>query len=84
MSTRNDAWATGQAMYALAPPALQTNAAAIERGRAFLIKTQNADGSWPMTSRPTKPDGAGASNLIPIIGGGSGWAVLGLVRSCRD
>jgi hypothetical protein len=28
-----------------------------------------------------KPGGEGASSLIPITGGGSAWAVLGLVRS---
>jgi 3-methylcrotonyl-CoA carboxylase alpha subunit len=35
----------------------------------------------PMTSRPTKPGGKGATSLIPITGAGSAWGVLGLVRS---
>lgn len=77
----SDAWATGQALYALAHAGLEPNAAAIARGQAFLIKTQRSDGSWPMTSRPTAPRGKGSTSLIPITGAGSAWAVLGLVRS---
>jgi hypothetical protein len=77
----SDAWATGQALYALAHAASNTDDSAIQRGRAFLVKTQRDDGSWPMTSRPTKPGGEGSKSLIPIVGAGSAWAVLGLVRS---
>jgi hypothetical protein len=77
----SDAWATGQALYALAHAGAEGNAAAIARGQAFLIKTQRADGSWPMTSRPTAPGGKGSTSLIPITGAGSAWAVLGLARS---
>jgi hypothetical protein len=77
----SDAWATGQALYALAHAGLKPDAASVARGRAFLIKTQRADGSWPMTSRPTAPGGKGSTSLIPITGAGSAWAVLGLVRS---
>jgi hypothetical protein len=77
----SDAWATGQALYALAHAGINSDDPAIERGRAFLVKTQREDGSWPMISRPMKPGGAGAKNPIPITGAGSAWAVLGLVRS---
>jgi squalene cyclase len=77
----SDAWATGQALYALAHADLKNDDPVIERGRAFLVATQRDDGSWPMTSRPMKPGGAGAKNLIPITGAGSAWAVLGLLRS---
>ena len=77
----SDAWATGQALYALAHTGVKPNEPAIARAHAFLIKTQREDGSWPMTSRPVKPDGKGSTNLIPITGAGSAWAVLGLVRS---
>jgi hypothetical protein len=51
----------------------------MSRGRAFLIKSQRADGSWPMTSRPTKAGGKGSNSLIPITGAGSAWGVMGLV-----
>lgn len=77
----SDAWATGQALYALAHTGIKPDDPVIARGQAFLIKTQRDDGSWPMTSRPMKPDGEGSMSLIPITGGGSAWAVLGLVRS---
>jgi hypothetical protein len=77
----SDGWASGQALYALGYAGTKSNREAILRGQAFLAKTQGADGSWPMASRPTKPGGQGSTSLIPITGGGSAWAVLGLVRS---
>jgi hypothetical protein len=77
----SDAWATGQALYALAHAGLKPNEPVIARGQAFLIQTQRDDGSWAMTSRPRARGGERAKNLIPITGAGSAWAVLGLVRS---
>jgi hypothetical protein len=77
----SDAWATGQALYALAHVGVKAGDPRVDRAQAFLIKTQRDDGSWPMISRPTKPGGAGSTSLIPITGAGSSWAVLGLVRS---
>jgi len=77
----SDAWATGQALYALAHAGIRPDDPVIARARAFLIATQRDDGSWPMTSRPTKPGAPGATSLIPITGAGSAWAVLGLVRN---
>jgi hypothetical protein len=77
----SDAWATGQALYALAHVGAKSDEPVIRRAHAFLIKTQRADGSWAMTSRPVKPGGEGSKSLIPITGAGSAWAVLGLVRS---
>jgi hypothetical protein len=77
----SDAWATGQALYALAHAGTRPDAPVITRAHAFLIRTQRDDGSWPMTSRPVKPGGEGCKSLIPITGAGSAWAILGLVRS---
>ncbi len=77
----SDAWGTGQALYALALAGHAADDAAIRKAQKFLIKTQQADGSWPMTSRPIKPGGNGSTSLIPITGAGSSWGVLGLVRS---
>jgi squalene-hopene/tetraprenyl-beta-curcumene cyclase len=77
----SDAWATGQALYALAHAGRSSGDDAIRRGQAFLVSTQRADGSWPMISRPTKPGGEGSKSLIPIVGAGSSWAVIGLARS---
>jgi hypothetical protein len=77
----SDGWATGQALYALTHAGIKADEPVIARAQAFLIKTQREDGSWPMTSRPTKPGDEGCKSLIPITGGGGAWAVLGLVRS---
>ncbi len=77
----SDAWATGQALYALAHARFNPEHPVIGRAHAFLIKTQRDDGSWPMTSRPVKPGGDGSKSLIPITAAGSAWAVIGLARS---
>ena len=77
----SDAWATGQSLYALAHSGLNLNDPIVARGHLFLIQTQREDGSWPMRSLPAKPGGEPSSSLIPIIGAGSAWAVIGLVRS---
>jgi len=77
----SDAWATGQALYVLAQTGHDVAKPMIVRGQDFLIKSQRADGSWLMKSRPTKPGDEGAKSLIPITGAGSAWGVLGLVRS---
>jgi hypothetical protein len=77
----SDAWATGQALYALAYAGLKGSDPIIARGHAFLVATQRQDGSWPMISRPTKPGGAGSTSLVPIVGAGSAWGMLGLVHS---
>ncbi len=76
-----DAWATGQALSALAQVGVTPRDEVMLRGHRFLVATQRDDGSWPMTSRPTKPGGGGSSSLIPITGAGAAWAVLGLVHS---
>ena len=76
----SDAWATGQAVYALAHAGIGPNNARVA-AHAFLVKTQREDGSWTMTSRPTKPGGEGSTSLIPITGAGGAWAVMGLARS---
>jgi hypothetical protein len=75
----SDAYATGQALYALAE-AGGASKETIRRAQAFLLSTQLPDGSWPMLSRST-PGGAPAKDARPIAFAGSGWAALGLVRS---
>ena len=77
----SDAWATGQALYALACAGVGPSEPSVIRGQAFLVRTQRTDGSWPMTSRPTKPGGPGSSSLVPITAAGTAWAVIGLARS---
>lgn len=79
----SDAWATGQALYALAHGGLPPDDPALARGQSFLVKTQRPDGGWPMASRPTVPGGKGSQSLIPITGAGSAWGVIGLARSAE-
>lgn len=71
----SDAYATGQALYVLIRAGVDPTEAEVERGVEFLIRTQRADGSWPMTSRVK------AKNLSPITGAGTAWALLGLIRA---
>ena len=79
----SDAWATGQALYALAHAEMKSSDPVVARAQSFLVRTQRDDGSWRMTSRPTKPGGKGCKSLIPITCAGTAWAILGLVRSDR-
>jgi squalene-hopene/tetraprenyl-beta-curcumene cyclase len=78
-----DAYATGQALYALGLAGRKTTDPAVARAVSFLTKAQLPEGNWPMTSRPMPPDrpGAGstAKNLEPIATIGTGWALLGLL-----
>lgn len=80
----SDAYATGQSLYALTAADVKLDRAEIQKAVAFLVATQAADGSWPMTSRnhpgvesTRKP----LRNPIPITYFGSAWGTLGLVRS---
>jgi squalene-hopene/tetraprenyl-beta-curcumene cyclase len=82
---KSDAFATGLSLYALSARSGPRVAAAMGRGQAFLVKNQNSDGSWPMTSRPAEPSGPGpARDLRPIKYFGTAWATIGLVRSGPD
>jgi squalene-hopene/tetraprenyl-beta-curcumene cyclase len=79
----SDAYATGQAMYALvARGGLDAAHPAIVAARDFLVATQTADGSWLMASRPPNNGGDvdGAGNLEPITVAGAAWAILGLLQ----
>ncbi|MCI0685394.1 MAG: hypothetical protein L0Y71_25115 [Gemmataceae bacterium] len=80
----SDGFATGQALYALSFAAVNHERPELQRAVAFLVATQQADGSWPMTSRnhpgvesTKKP----IRNPVPITYFGSAWATIGLVRS---
>jgi hypothetical protein len=80
----SDAWATGQALYALAEAGRAPADAVVARGQVFLVRTQRGDGTWPMMSRPTTPGGKVEPGKTAITGAGSAWAVLGLIRSAGD
>lgn len=76
----SDAYATGQALYVLNLVGVPNDRPAVRRGVKFLMETQKADGSWPMTAR-AHVGATPAHNTVPINYFGSAWATLGLLRS---
>jgi squalene-hopene/tetraprenyl-beta-curcumene cyclase len=79
---KSDAFATGLALYALSGRCERVAEEALRRALAFLVKTQQPDGSWRMTSRAAEPPPPGpARDLRPISYVGTAWATIGLVRS---
>ena len=78
---KSDAYATGQALYALAEAGVKPGDEAVRKAQSFLAKTQREDGAWAMVSRAIMRDGKPPKNLEPITHAGSAWAVMGLVRS---
>lgn len=83
----SDAYATGQALAALAEVGgLKASDEAYRRGVAFLLKTQQEDGSWQVTSR-SKPFQTyfesgyphGKNQFISICAGS--WATMALIRA---
>jgi squalene-hopene/tetraprenyl-beta-curcumene cyclase len=79
---KSDAFATGLALYVLSGQMRQGVEKAVRRAQAFLCKTQQSDGSWPMASRRAEPSGPGpAGDLRPIRYFGTAWATIGLLRS---
>ena len=79
---KSDAFATGLSLYVLSGQKSEGVEKAVRRGQVFLSKTQQPDGSWPMTSRRAEPSGPGpARDLGPIRYFGTAWATIGLVGS---
>jgi hypothetical protein len=79
----SDAYATGQALYFLEAAGCEIPAEARDKAVAFLVQTQKADGSWPMTSRNRSAPkaGPGAKNLDIIGYAGTAWAAMGLASA---
>ena len=85
-SLASDAYATGEALVALAEAGMRADDAAYRRGVEFLLRTQLTDGSWFVRTRslPTQvyfesgfPHGAHQF----ISAAASNWATLALIRS---
>lgn len=71
-----EAYDTALALLALAKARQKSRAAeSLRRGRRFLISLQNADGSWPATTRP--PDGDSYAQTLST----TGWAALALLET---
>ena len=82
---RSDAYATGLALYALHIGGdLQTNAESYQRGIAFLLSRQKADGSWHVKSRAYRlqtyfESGFPHEHDQWISAAGTGWAAMALM-----
>ena len=82
-----DAYATGQVLVALQGAAkMPATDAAIQRGIAFLLRTQFADGSWLVRSRsfpfqPYKESGFPYGKDQWISAAGTSWASMALALS---
>lgn len=74
----SDAFATGQALYALHRAGVPATEPVIRKGLDYLIKAQRDDGTWPMTSRTNPETGLPATFLNPISYAATAWATLGL------
>jgi hypothetical protein len=82
--TKSDAYATGQAVYALRVGAgLESSHPAIERGLRYLLKTQLEDGTWYVRRRafpfqPTMNSGFPHGRDSWLSAAATSWAVLAL------
>ena len=74
----SDALATGQALYALGTVGTPGTDPAVRRAWSFLLDAQQGDGSWRVETRVPK----GTDPVISYYG--SGWAVLGLMRTLPE
>jgi hypothetical protein len=83
----SDAYATGQALVALAESGVVTTADPVyKKGVEFLLKTQFADGSWLVRTRalPLQPlfdIGFPHGNDSWISAAGTNWAAMALARA---
>ncbi|HEX7898998.1 MAG TPA: hypothetical protein VF950_14640 [Planctomycetota bacterium] len=76
----SDAYATGQALYALGVAGADRDRPEIQRAVSFLVAAQRPDGTWPMMPR-AHPGGKPNKINAPLDYLGSAWATLGLLRS---
>lgn len=79
----SDAYATGQALYALHVAGVSTDHPALQRGLSFLLRTQLADGSWLVRTRSNplqvlKESGFPHGRHQWISAAGTSWAAMAL------
>ncbi len=82
----SDAYATGQALYALHLAGVTATEPVYQRGVAYLLRTQRKDGSWYVTSRahPVQPLIDGGYPYINhqwISAAGGAWSTMALLAS---
>ncbi len=83
----SDAFATGQALYALAQSGLSADHPAVERARDYLIGSQTEDGSWSVPGRAISAaaDDARLGKVAPIYRyWGTAWATIGLAETLPE
>jgi squalene-hopene/tetraprenyl-beta-curcumene cyclase len=91
-SADSDAFATGQALYALSDvlgvagseAGSPSGSAPMQRGRDYLLRSQEPDGSWPVSPRAisSATNEGRLTRLTPIYQyWGTAWAVIGLKRT---
>jgi hypothetical protein len=83
----SDAFATGQALYALGHAGVSADDAAAGRARDYLIGSQTQDGSWSVPSRAisTASTDARVKKVAPIYRyWGTAWAVIGLSQALPE
>ena len=85
----SDAYATGQVLYTLRELGVPAVNAAMQRGVAFLLRTQHDDGSWFVKSRAMKiqpyfESGFPYGHDQWISHAGTAWAAMGLASAALD
>lgn len=88
-SLTSDAYATGQTLFILAECGLSPAEAAFREGVAYLLETQQDDGSWHVVTRskPIQPwfDNGDPHNKDQFISiAATSWAAAALARSLRQ
>jgi hypothetical protein len=71
----SDAYATGQALYALSAAGVPSSDPVVRRGLAYLLETQREDGSWLVHTRMK------IGHDVVISYAGSAWGTLGLLST---
>lgn len=84
----SDAYATGQAMFTLREMGLSGDAPALLRGAAFLLRTQQEDGTWYVKSRAMKiqpyfESGFPYGHDQWISQAATAWATMGLASGAE-
>ena len=88
-SLASDAYATGEALFALSEAGMRTTDAVYRRGVQFLLKTQLIDGSWFVRTR-SHPAQIYFESGFPhglnqyISAAATNWATLALIRAHPD
>jgi len=85
----SDAYATGQVLYTLRQLGVPAEDPALQRGAAFLMRTQQDDGSWHVKSRAMKiqpyfESGFPHEHDQWISHAATAWATMALTLTARD